>query len=129
MMTHRQLRDWPGRAVALLALLALALRLSAAMAMPAPVPAGATLDVLLGIPICHAGGETDPPDGQPAGPAHDCTLCPACFMPLPGLADAPAFAPAPSPLSAPRFVLPAAGAGPPAHPFASPRTRAPPTPA
>ena len=127
MMTHRHLRHWPGRAAALLALLALVLRLSAAMAMP--VPAAATLDVLLGVAICHGGGETDAPGGQPAVPAHDCTLCPACFIPLPGLAGAPAFIPAPPPVATQRFVLPAAGAGPPVRAFASPQPRAPPHPA
>lgn len=127
MMTHRHLRRWPGRAAALVALLSLLLRLSAGMAVAAP--AEPTLDVLLGVSICHAGGDADSPGDLPAGQAHDCALCPACFLPLPGLPVAPDFVPVAIVLLPVSYALPRAGAGPPARLVAFTQPRAPPLPA
>jgi|GEM_PF-5660310 len=60
-----------------LAVLGLCGRIAAAMAIPA-LPAPATLDVLLGVEICHAEGSTTDKHGAP-GHLHDCELCPACL--------------------------------------------------
>jgi hypothetical protein len=110
--------------MALLALFALVLRLSAAMAVP--VPAELTLDVLLGSGICHA--DPGAPTDAPADPAHahDCVLCPACLGVVTGLPGASA-AVVTAPIGVEtRFLLPPAGAGPPARAFATAQPRAPP---
>jgi hypothetical protein len=83
---------------------------------------------LMGGTLCHADA------GLPGDPAdhgshdHDCALCPAC------LGFVAVQLPPPVPLAAPtrvakvRFVLPAAGPGPPASAFATARPRGPPLP-
>jgi hypothetical protein len=83
---------------------------------------------MMGGTICPADGA---PASDPAQPSqghhgHDCLLCPVCFglaATPPGRIDSPV---APIRAIQVRYLLPAAGAGPPTSPFATAHPRAPP---
>jgi hypothetical protein len=119
----------------LLAALAMLVRLVVAVLPLAAEPAdaaradAAAFVALMGGTLCHAdaGLPGDPADQDRGGHAHDCTLCQACLGFVAVKLAAPAGLPAaPAQVAVIRFVLPAAGAGPPPSPFATARPRGPP---
>ena len=129
------MRGIRGTAPALLAALAMLVRIVVAVLPLTAGPAdaaradAAAFVALMGGTLCHADESLA---GEPAGQDHgshdhDCALCPACL----GFAAVQLAAPAALPeataqVAVVRFVLPAAGAGPPPSPFATARPRGPP---
>ena len=119
----------------LLAALAMLVRIAVAVLPLATDPAdaaradAAAFVALMGGMLCHAdAAQPGDPTGQDHGSHdHDCALCPACLGFVAVQLDAPAaLLEAPTQVALVRFVLPAAGAGPPPSPFATARPRGPP---
>ena len=130
MMKHRlhDMRRTRGTAPALLATLAMLVRLVVAMLPLSVEPAEAAFVALMGGTICHAdAAQKGDPAGQDHGSHdHECALCPACLGVVAVQLTLPVSLPTPPQAGVVRFVLPAAGAGPPASPLATARPRGPP---
>ena len=128
------MRGIRGTAPALLAALAMLVRIVVAMLPLVAVPQDAARSdaaafvALMGGTFCHADAAQpgDPADQDHGSHNHDCALCPACLGFVAVQLTEPVPLAAPVQVAAVRFVLPAAGAGPPPSPFASARPRAPP---
>ena len=118
----------------LLATLAILVRILVAMLPLSAEPAdaaradAAAFLALMGGTICHAdAAQPGDPAGQDHGSHdHDCALCPACLGVVAVQVTLPVSLPVPAQVAVVRFVLPAAGAGPPSSPFATARPRGPP---
>ena len=118
----------------LLATLAILVRLVVAVLPLSAGPAeaaradSAAFVALMGGTICHAdAAQKGDPAGQDHGSHdHECAVCPACLGIVAAQPTVSISLPAPPQVAVVRFVLPAAGAGPPASPFATARPRGPP---